>query len=296
MRRRARRACAARARARPRRAARARRPPLGRAGGRRAARATPRGVGPPGRTRRRDAEPPGAGPAGRSRAQSCCRPRQSKARSKRRSPAPPPAARAAARRSPGGSSSAYAAARGPPAAARRRAARRAPGAGARVGGDEEAPVRDARSRRARARGGDGRLDDVDADDERAAAHREVHGRRARPTAELHGPQASHVDGVRVAHELAVGSSGHAVDGGYYYFVPPLDGSREAAILRALGKGLLSPAAGVYASTYRGAVSVVSVSLGTLDPRCTPLARDRSPAGSFRSVEHIATRPAIPQSA
>ena len=91
-----------------------------------------------------------------------------------------------------------------------------PGAGARVGGDEEAPVRDARSRRARARGGDGRLDDVDADDERAAAHREVHGRRARPTAELHGPQASHVDGVRVAHELAVGSSGHAVDGGYYY--------------------------------------------------------------------------------
>jgi len=81
-----------------------------------------------------------------------------------------------------------------------------------------------------------------------------------------------------------------------HFVPPLDGSREAAILRALGKGLLSPAAGVYASTYRGAVSVVSVSLGTLDPRCTPLARDRSPAGSFRSVEHIATRPAIPQSA
>ena len=55
---------------------------------------------------------------------------------------------------------------------------------------------------------------------------------------------------------------------------------------------MSPAAGVYASTYRGAVSVVSVSLGTLDPRCTPLARDRSPAGSFRSVEHIATRPAI----
>jgi hypothetical protein len=52
---------------------------------------------------------------------------------------------------------------------------------------------------------------------------------------------------------------------------------------------LSPAAGVYASTYRGAVSVVSVSLGTLDPRCTPLARDRSPAGSFRSVEHIATQ-------
>ena len=53
-----------------------------------------------------------------------------------------------------------------------------------------------------------------------------------------------------------------------------------------------PAAGVYASTYRGAASVVSVSLGTLDPHCTPLARDRSPAGSFRSVEHIATRPAI----
>lgn len=55
---------------------------------------------------------------------------------------------------------------------------------------------------------------------------------------------------------------------------------------------MSPAAGVYASTYRGAASVVSVSLGTLDPHCTPLARDRSPAGSFRSVEHIATRPAI----
>ena len=60
----------------------------------------------------------------------------------------------------------------------------------------------------------------------------------------------------------------------------------------MGKGLLSPAAGVYASTCRGAVGVVSASLGTLDPRCTPLARDRSPAGSFRSVEHIATRPAI----